>query len=121
MSELARDPTDASAGPSQVVCVSLFPIVAQLRRRPGVVVGEAFYAGALLGWLHHLCWRLGPVLPDPIQARVLEVLTDPHTGKALVIANQSRNMRSKTRRSVNSAVRADYRSLAAFFIDLRPK
>lgn len=55
------------------------------------------------------------------QARVLEVLTDPHTGKALVIANQSRNMRSNTRRSVNSAVRAAYRSLAAFFIDLRPK
>jgi len=55
------------------------------------------------------------------QTRVLEVLTDPHTGKALVIANQSRNMRSNTRRSVNSAVRAAYRSLAAFFIDLRPK
>lgn len=56
-----------------------------------------------------------------IQARVLLVLTDPHTGKALVIANQSRNMRSNTKRSVNSAVRAAYRSLAAFFIDLRPK
>ena len=56
-----------------------------------------------------------------VQARVLEVLTDPHTGKALVIANQGRNMRSNTRRSVNSAVRAAYRSLAAFFIDLRPK
>ena len=55
------------------------------------------------------------------ETRVLEVLTDPHTGKALVIANQSRNMRSNTRRSVNSAVRAAYRSLAAFFIDLRPK
>lgn len=55
------------------------------------------------------------------QTRALGVLTDPHTGKALVIANQSRNMRSNTRRSVNSAVRAAYRSLAAFFIDLRPK
>jgi hypothetical protein len=69
----------------------------------------------------HLCWRLGPVLPNQTQARGLEVLTDPHTGKAPVIANQSRNMRSNTRRSVNSAVRAAYRSLAAFFIDLRPK
>ena len=56
-----------------------------------------------------------------IQARVLLVLTDPHTGKALVIANQSRNVRSNIKRSVNSAVRAAYRSLAAFFIDLRPK
>lgn len=55
------------------------------------------------------------------QTRVLIVLTDPHTGKALVIANQSRNVRSNTKRSVNSAVRAAYRSLAAFFIDLRPK
>ena len=43
--------------------------------------------------------RLGPVLPDTNQARVLEALTDPHTGKALVIANQSRNTRSNTRRS----------------------
>ena len=56
-----------------------------------------------------------------LKPRVLEVLTDPHTGKALVIANQSRNVRSNTKRSVNSAVRAAYRSLAAFFIDLRPK
>lgn len=53
--------------------------------------------------------------------RVLLVPTDPHTGKALVIANQSRNMRSNTKRSDYSAVRAAYRSLAAFFIDLRPK
>ncbi|GKV53525.1 hypothetical protein SLEP1_g60046 [Rubroshorea leprosula] len=58
---------------------------------------------------------------DLSQARMVIVLTDPHTGKALVIANQSRNMRSNIRRSVNSAVRAAYRSLAAFFIDLRPK
>ena len=49
------------------------------------------------------------------------VLTDPHTGKALVIANQSRNVRSNIKRSDYSAVRAAYRSLAAFFIDLRPK
>lgn len=49
------------------------------------------------------------------------VLTDPHTGKALVIANQSRNVRSNIKRSDSSAVRAAYRSLAAFFIDLRPK
>ena len=53
--------------------------------------------------------------------KVVKVLTDPHTGKALVIANQSRNVRSNIKRSVNSAVRAAYRSLAAFFIDLRPK
>lgn len=55
------------------------------------------------------------------QIKVSQVLTDPHTGKALVIANQSRNVRSNIKRSVNSAVRAAYRSLAAFFIDLRPK
>lgn len=55
------------------------------------------------------------------QNNLLQVLTDPHTGKALVIANQSRNVRSNIKRSVNSAVRAAYRSLAAFFIDLRPK
>lgn len=57
----------------------------------------------------------------PHTRRVVQVLTDPHTGKALVIANQSRNVRSNIKRSVNSAVRAAYRSLAAFFIDLRPK
>lgn len=56
-----------------------------------------------------------------IQKRVFQVLTDPHTGKALVIANQSRNVRSNIKRSDYSAVRAAYRSLAAFFIDLRPK
>lgn len=55
------------------------------------------------------------------KSKLFLVLTDPHTGKALVIANQSRNMRSNIKRSVNSAVRAAYRSLAAFFIDLRPK
>lgn len=37
------------------------------------------------------------------------------------LADQSRNVRSNIKRSVNSAVRAAYRSLAAFFIDLRPK
>jgi len=55
------------------------------------------------------------------QSKVVQVLSDPHTGKALVFANQSRNVRSNIKRSVNSAVRAAYRSLAAFFIDLRPK
>lgn len=55
------------------------------------------------------------------QAKLFQVLTDPHTGKAQVIANQSRNVRSNIKRSVNSAVRAAYRSLAAFFIDLRPE
>ena len=69
-----------------------------------------------------LCVALDQVEFNPDdQTRVVRVLTDPHTGKALVIANQSRNVRSNIKRSVNSAVRAAYRSLAAFFIDLRPK
>lgn len=85
--------------------------------------------GLKMSWLHQLVraeYRtisvlcLESVLPND-QTRVVRVLTDPHTGKALVIANQSRNVRSNIKRSVNSAVRAAYRSLAAFFIDLRPK
>ena len=63
-----------------------------------------------------------PKVTNPLCNReASRVLTDPHTGKALVIANQGRNVRSNIKRSVNSAVRAAYRSLAAFFIDLRPK
>lgn len=65
---------------------------------------------------------VGNLFVDPEgKKRVFLVLTDPHTGKALVIANQSRNVRSNIKRSDYSAVRAAYRSLAAFFIDLRPK
>lgn len=51
----------------------------------------------------------------------VSVLTDPHTDKAFVVANESRNMRSNIKRSACPAIRAAYRSLAAFFIDLRPK
>lgn len=50
------------------------------------------------------------------------VQTDPHIDKALVDKNnESRNMRSNIKRSACPAIRAAYRSLAAFFIDLRPK
>lgn len=71
----------------------------------------------MIEWMNQ--WMI--ILSTNYQRQLFLVLTDPHTGKALVIANQSRNVRSNIKRSVNSAVRAAYRSLAAFFIDLRPK
>lgn len=78
---------------------------------------------AILSWVQ-LNTRTNLVeekLHESFQNKVVWVLSDPHTGKALVIANQSRNVRSNIKRSDYSAVRAAYRSLAAFFIDLRPK
>lgn len=92
--------------------VELFSIVAKLRSIEWRA-GMALSAGAAFTPPSNLCLLF--------QNKVFRVPTDPHTGKALVIANQSRNMRSNTKRSDYSAVRAAYRSLAAFFIDLRPK